>query len=187
MLPFMANEMAFMNSVVFGTSANRVTPRNFSSMPEPSKMTSTTSTKISVIPKTLSAHRILKDHDTEALTSNDSIQRRTRQEHARTRRTTPRRRVVAPLPAMARIHLRAGRPKPRGRPVLLVAERTHSGNRDGAREVVRGHVAGELERLDARILHRVVDALQDGGEARAVDNGRVRVRYATIAGRLSEC
>lgn len=48
MLPDMANEKAFINSVVFGTSANRVTPRNFSSIPEPSKMASTTSTRISV-------------------------------------------------------------------------------------------------------------------------------------------
>ena len=46
-----------MNSVVFGTSANKVTPRNFSSMPEPSRMTSTTSTKISVH-KILSAQHI---------------------------------------------------------------------------------------------------------------------------------
>ena len=47
MFPFMAKDMAFMNSVVLGTSANNVTPRNFSSMPEPSSTTSTTSTKIS--------------------------------------------------------------------------------------------------------------------------------------------
>jgi hypothetical protein len=39
--------MAFMNSVVFGTRANKVTPRNFSSMLEPSRTTSTTSTRIS--------------------------------------------------------------------------------------------------------------------------------------------
>lgn len=45
--PFKANEIAFMNSVVFGTRANRVTPRNFSSMPESSKITSTTSTNSS--------------------------------------------------------------------------------------------------------------------------------------------
>jgi hypothetical protein len=32
---------------VFGTSVNRVKPRNFSSRPEPSRTTSTTSTKIS--------------------------------------------------------------------------------------------------------------------------------------------
>ena len=49
MLPFMANEMAFMNSVVFGTSAKRVTPRNFSGIPEPSSTTSTTSTRISAL------------------------------------------------------------------------------------------------------------------------------------------
>lgn len=47
MLPLRANEMAFINSVVFGTRANKVTPRNFSSMPEPSRTTSTTSTRIS--------------------------------------------------------------------------------------------------------------------------------------------
>ena len=51
MLPFIANEIAFMNSVVFGTRANSVTPKNFSSIPEPSKTTSTTSTKISVFAK----------------------------------------------------------------------------------------------------------------------------------------
>ena len=53
MLPFIANEIAFMNSVVFGTSANSVTPKNFSSIPEPSKTTSTTSTKISVFPENI--------------------------------------------------------------------------------------------------------------------------------------
>jgi hypothetical protein len=52
--PFRANEIAFMNSVVFGTRANRVTPRNFSSMPEFSKITSTTSTNSS-------GHRGYKD------------------------------------------------------------------------------------------------------------------------------
>ena len=48
MFPFMANAMAFMNSVVFGTKAKRVTPRNFSGIPDPSRTTSTTSTRISV-------------------------------------------------------------------------------------------------------------------------------------------
>lgn len=50
--PFNANEIAFMNSVVLGTRANKVTPRNFSSMAEPPeeespRMTSITSTRIS--------------------------------------------------------------------------------------------------------------------------------------------
>jgi len=44
MFPFRANEMAFMNSVVLGTSANRVIPKNFSSIPESCSTTSTTST-----------------------------------------------------------------------------------------------------------------------------------------------
>ena len=43
----MAKEMAFMNSVVFGTRAKSVTPSNFSGIPDPSSTTSTTSTKIS--------------------------------------------------------------------------------------------------------------------------------------------
>lgn len=47
MFPFMANDTAFMNSVVLGTSANRVKPKNFSSIPDPSRTTSTTSTRIS--------------------------------------------------------------------------------------------------------------------------------------------
>lgn len=47
MFPFKANEIAFMNSVVLGTKAKRVMPRNFSSMPEPSNTTSTTSTRSS--------------------------------------------------------------------------------------------------------------------------------------------
>ena len=49
MLPFMANDMAFMNSVVFGTSANKLSPRNFSSIPLPASTTSTTSTSISAV------------------------------------------------------------------------------------------------------------------------------------------
>jgi hypothetical protein len=49
MLPFIANDIAFMNSVVLGTSANSVTPRNFSSMPDPFSTTSTTFTKSSVL------------------------------------------------------------------------------------------------------------------------------------------
>ena len=48
MLPFMANDTAFMNSVVLGTRANSVTPRNFSSIPDPFSTTSTTFTNISV-------------------------------------------------------------------------------------------------------------------------------------------
>jgi len=48
MLPFMANDIAFMNSVVLGTSAKSVMPRNFSSIPDPSSTTSTTSTNSSV-------------------------------------------------------------------------------------------------------------------------------------------
>ena len=48
MFPFRANEIAFMNSVVFGTRANRVIPRNFSSIPDPSSTTSTTPTSNSV-------------------------------------------------------------------------------------------------------------------------------------------
>jgi hypothetical protein len=48
MLPLRAKDIAFMNSVVFGTRANRVTPRNFSSIPEPWRITSTTSTRSSV-------------------------------------------------------------------------------------------------------------------------------------------
>jgi hypothetical protein len=47
MLPLIAKDMAFMNSVVLGTRAKRVIPRNFSSIPEPSRMTSTTSTRSS--------------------------------------------------------------------------------------------------------------------------------------------
>jgi len=45
--PFMANDMAFMNSVVLGMRVNRVNPRNFSSIATPSSTTSTTSTRIS--------------------------------------------------------------------------------------------------------------------------------------------
>ena len=44
MFPCRANEIAFMNSVVFGTRANKVIPRNFSSIPDPSSTTSTTPT-----------------------------------------------------------------------------------------------------------------------------------------------
>lgn len=47
MFPFRANDIAFINSVVFGTSAKRVIPKNFSSIPDPVRMTSTTSTRIS--------------------------------------------------------------------------------------------------------------------------------------------
>lgn len=45
--PFRANEIAFMNSVVLGTSANKVIPKNFSSIPEPFSTTSTISTRSS--------------------------------------------------------------------------------------------------------------------------------------------
>lgn len=55
-LPFMAKDIAFINSVVLGTNANNVTPRNFSSMPEPSRTTSTTSTKISTVQMSSAYH-----------------------------------------------------------------------------------------------------------------------------------
>jgi len=48
MFPLRAKDMAFMNSVVLGTRAKIVIPRNFSSIPDPSRTTSTTSTRISV-------------------------------------------------------------------------------------------------------------------------------------------
>lgn len=63
MLPFSAKEMAFMNSVVFGTSANRMTPSSFSEMPEPLRTTSTTSTKISA----MTAYRTVQASSTVAL------------------------------------------------------------------------------------------------------------------------
>ena len=47
MLPLSANDIAFMNSVVLGTNAKSVTPRNFSAMPKSSSITSTTSTRSS--------------------------------------------------------------------------------------------------------------------------------------------
>ena len=42
MFPFKANDIAFINSVVLGTRAKRVHPKNFSSIPDPSGTTSTT-------------------------------------------------------------------------------------------------------------------------------------------------
>ena len=48
MFSLMAKDMAFMNSVVLGTSAKSVIPRNFSCMPDPPRTTSTISTRISV-------------------------------------------------------------------------------------------------------------------------------------------
>src|SRR5271155_2553993 len=45
--PFNANEMALRNSVVLGTRANNVNPRNFSSIVPDPRTTSTVSTKIS--------------------------------------------------------------------------------------------------------------------------------------------
>ena len=44
MFPLRAKEMAFINSVVLGTRANTVMPKNFSSIPESLRTTSTTST-----------------------------------------------------------------------------------------------------------------------------------------------
>jgi hypothetical protein len=47
--PFIAKLIAFRNSVVLGTNANSVMPRNFSSMSEPSRTESTVSTRISAM------------------------------------------------------------------------------------------------------------------------------------------
>ena len=47
MFPLIAKDIAFMNSVVLGTRAKRVIPRNFSSIPDPLRTTSTTSTRSS--------------------------------------------------------------------------------------------------------------------------------------------
>ena len=47
--PFIANDIAFINSVVFGTNAKSVNPKNFSSIPDPANTTSTTSTNISAV------------------------------------------------------------------------------------------------------------------------------------------
>lgn len=55
MFPLMANEMAFINSVVLGTSAKSVTPSSFSGIPDPSSTTSTTSTRISIAVTAISA------------------------------------------------------------------------------------------------------------------------------------
>ena len=85
--------MAFMNSVVFGTRANSVTPRSFSGIPEPSKTTSTTSTKISKPPQN---QLRFSEREEGGLTSDDSVENSTTHENTSTLDSTPIRRIMSP-------------------------------------------------------------------------------------------
>lgn len=123
MLPFMANEMAFMNSVVFGTSAKSVTPRNFSGMPEPSSTTSTTSTKISAFVKDRQGERQQEAHQCDRgrrlLTGNDGIKRRAPEQHAVALCPAPIGRVV---PSMTPAVIAAGVKLPFARLALVLPD-----------------------------------------------------------------
>lgn len=63
MLLYIAKEMAFINSVTFGTNANMVKPKNFSSMCMCSTTGSTESTKISA----MAEKRTVQANNTKAL------------------------------------------------------------------------------------------------------------------------
>lgn len=75
-----------------------------------------------------------------------------------------------------RVLFSARRPKtPRRTRVLLVPERTDSGDRDRTGKLVCRDAAGELQGLDTRVFHRMVDTLQYGGEAGLVHHRWVGV------------
>lgn len=124
MFPLMANEMAFMNSVVLGTSAKRVTPSSFSGIPEPSRTTSTTSTRISATRNTISF--ALPDAPREKeRTSDDGVKHCAAHEHASTLRPTPVRRIMTSMPIRL---LRLGRSRllPNMRRLPLQRRRRHN-------------------------------------------------------------
>jgi hypothetical protein len=160
MLPLRANAIAFMNSVVFGTRAKRVMPRNFSSMPEPSRMTSTTSTRISAL-----QNQLRHKQSEIQITCNSSVQRRTNQQDAGTSRPTPRRCLMTSMTFILSTSRQARSPKPDWgmRLSLLVTKCTDSGNSNGPSKVVRSHVLGQLHRLET-IFHGMINTLHDWGE-----------------------
>jgi hypothetical protein len=94
-----------MNSVVLGTSANSVTPRNFSGTPEPSSTTSTSSTSTSatrVAPRRQSLGNLNQKlgNIKPARTSNQGIEDCARQQDARALCPTPIGRIVTPMMIM---------------------------------------------------------------------------------------
>lgn len=165
MLPFMANEMAFMNSVVFGTSSKRVTPKNFSSIPEPSRMTSTTSTSSST--KHVSIPR-LTDTALYKLACDKSVQSRAPKQDTRTSRPTPRRCIVPTMSARC-LCLRTRHSPSRWGPrkLLLVPQCTDSRDRDCACEILARDALRERRRLQVRVLDSVVDTLHQRCKALA--------------------
>jgi hypothetical protein len=181
MLPFMANDTAFMNSVVLGTSANSVTPKNFSSMPEPFSTTSTTSTSNSVVIGAVPISNMWRSAKIRegAPTGDDGIQRRACQQYARANRTTPRRRFMSAMPGRIFIisKLTASHTP---RLHLLVSQSRHGGDSDSASKIVGRKLRG----LQTRILQRVIDAFKNRnkGSGRGT-RGSVGVRSGTQGGR----
>ena len=95
-----------MNSVVFGTRANKVIPRNFSSIPDPVSTTSTTPTSNS----TQSGLPIASWRNVIGRTCNDGIKRSTPEEHTGTDEPAPRWAVMPTVPSgSAIINLRSSR------------------------------------------------------------------------------
>lgn len=166
-----------MNSVVFGTSANNVTPKNFSSIPEPSNTASTTSTKSSTSSEDVSTKRPGRNN---ARTCDDRIERSAPQQHAGTRQPAPRRRIVSSMPtiiAVCAVKHSAANTKGAMRMHLLMAEGADGRHRHGAREVFSGHVVRQLCRSQAWVVDRVVDAFQD---RRIYSGGWLRGRWVCI-------
>lgn len=70
------------------------------------------------------------------------------------------------------------------RVVLLMSQRADSRDRNSSREVVRRDVSGEVQRLDTRIVDRMIDAFHEGCEPSLhLRDGRVRVGYSARRGR----
>lgn len=179
MLPLIAKEMAFtvrdkgvslqqrssadesehaLNSVVLGTRANNVTPRSFSGIPEPSRTTSTTSTRISEPEKTFSLATEV-GRRTDQRTGNDGVQDGTTHEHRCTLQTTPVRRVVSSVTVSMTLLWLRDRPSTRNLPRVRRSSRLYSrdhvrDNFDGTVEVGGGHAVRKLHHGDIVVFGR---------------------------------
>lgn len=148
-LPFKAKEKAFMNSVVLGTSANKVIPRNFSSIPEPWRTTSTTSTRISAKSITFFS-RVLSNAQIWMtwLTCNRSVQDRTGHQDTGADHPAPARTLVPTrfflfLTDLFPVCWLAGFSVSR---MSVLPQRADGRRGDGPGEIFRSQVVGQLHR-----------------------------------------
>ncbi len=144
-----------MNSVVLGTRAKRVIPRNFSSMPDPFKITSTTSTRSSRGEHQVSLH--VKCFHEMLHTSNERIKESTTKQDTCASEPTPRRCVMASIGSVV-LRMNTSAPLTMH---LLVSKRTNRCDCNGSCKVVCGHWLGQFDTAQVSIFDNMINAFHN--------------------------